>query len=159
MPTTPGQPYKPNCRDRRVELYEGQGPRTCAHCSETKPASDFYAYVRTRGPQAGKIQFKSFCRPCYSIGARGRRHAKWNPTTPAASRFARYRIRQEEYDALLERQLGTCAICKARPPRCVDHDHGTGVVRGLLCQSCNTGLHMFEDERLLQAAKAYLDIT
>jgi len=31
-----------------------------------------------------------------------------------------------------------CAICGASPRVVIDHDHGTGLVRGLLCVSCNT---------------------
>lgn len=36
-------------------------------------------------------------------------------------------------------QAGACAMCSARPERLlVDHCHRTGLVRGLLCTSCNT---------------------
>lgn len=30
-----------------------------------------------------------------------------------------------------------CAICADGPRVFMDHDHGTGLVRGLLCQRCN----------------------
>lgn len=32
---------------------------------------------------------------------------------------------------------GMCAICGRREARVTDHDHRTGLIRGLLCQSCN----------------------
>lgn len=36
-------------------------------------------------------------------------------------------------------QAGACAMCSATPERLlVDHCHRTGLVRGLLCTSCNT---------------------
>ena len=41
--------------------------------------------------------------------------------------------------ALRRWQAGACAMCSAFPKRLlVDHCHRTGLVRGLLCTSCNT---------------------
>jgi hypothetical protein len=54
-----------------------------------------------------------------------------------------YGLTAEQYDALLERQGGKCAICRARPRSkrlAVDHNHKTGEVRGLLCSRCNHDL-------------------
>lgn len=40
---------------------------------------------------------------------------------------------------LHEWQAGRCAVCETtRLELVTDHDHGTGLVRGLLCRSCNT---------------------
>jgi hypothetical protein len=63
-----------------------------------------------------------------------------------------YGLTPADYDALLERQGGVCAICGAtqgsqRAARLfVDHDHTTGRVRGVLCQSCNNKLHRMGDD-------------
>lgn len=74
-----------------------------------------------------------------------------------------YGISPEEYHAMIEEHGNKCAICaaeaggwKANGGRLVvDHDHKTGLVRGLLCPSCNRGLGQFEDnpERLIHAAQ------
>jgi hypothetical protein len=69
----------------------------------------------------------------------------------------------EEYEALLEAQGGVCAICQGPPngkdPDIyhIDHDHETGVLRGLLCHSCNTSLgHFRDDVATLRRAIEYL---
>ena len=72
------------------------------------------------------------------------------------------------YQEMLAEQNGLCAIC-ARPEKhtdpytgrtkrlAIDHCHGSGKVRGLLCGSCNTALGLFEDDPgLLDRAKEYL---
>jgi hypothetical protein len=71
-----------------------------------------------------------------------------------------YGISVQQYDVLLANQGGLCAICRKVPTRkrlCVDHDHETGQVRGLLCDNCNTGIAMLkESEEILHSAIAYL---
>jgi hypothetical protein len=71
----------------------------------------------------------------------------------------RYGISAAEYDALLTRQGGVCAICRKRSKErlCVDHCHLTGTIRGLLCRKCNTALgYLKDDQASLVAALAYL---
>ena len=63
-----------------------------------------------------------------------------------------------DYDAMLQRQNGACAICKrSGQALCVDHCHACGKVRGLLCGKCNSVLGFCGDSpaHLLMAA-AYL---
>ncbi len=64
----------------------------------------------------------------------------------------RYGITPEQYDEILARQGGKCAICgngnpqTNRPSRFhVDHCHETGHIRGLLCIKCNHALGRFGD--------------
>ncbi len=53
-----------------------------------------------------------------------------------------YGITSEDYWAIYRYQLGKCFICQratgARRKLSVDHCHKTGVVRGLLCSTCNS---------------------
>ena len=51
-----------------------------------------------------------------------------------------------------------CMICGADDRLCIDHDHSTKAVRGILCLSCNLGLGSFKDdpEKLKMAIK-YLE--
>jgi len=70
------------------------------------------------------------------------------------------------YKELFEKQNGVCAICGKEETRklngnicrlCIDHDHKTGEVRGLLCQRCNTKLGHLEDIEFIVKAKLYLE--
>jgi hypothetical protein len=70
-----------------------------------------------------------------------------------------YGISAADYDALLAKQGGACAICRKRSKErlCVDHCHLTGTVRGLLCSACNIALgYLKDDQASLVAALAYL---
>lgn len=64
------------------------------------------------------------------------------------------------YAAQLEKQGFGCAICGARPKvrrLNIDHEHGSGMVRGLLCARCNRGLGWFADSPYrLEGAALYL---
>ena len=72
-----------------------------------------------------------------------------------------YGITIADYEAMLARQNGVCAICKTKPPGellCVDHDHATKRVRRLLCRGCNSGLGNYKDDpRLTRKASTYLE--
>jgi hypothetical protein len=69
----------------------------------------------------------------------------------------KYDMTEGEYDALVERQDGRCAICAERPDDRlhVDHDHDTGAVRGLLCLNCNIGLGYYADDPDRMASAAF----
>lgn len=59
----------------------------------------------------------------------------------------RFGIDEAAYDSILELQGGVCAICgKSQLDKrlAVDHDHGSGKIRGLLCTLCNTALGKIE---------------
>lgn len=71
-----------------------------------------------------------------------------NPDIRKGSKLRfRYGMTVSEYRALVHRQQERCALCMARAPLLkVDHDHRTGVVRGLLCDRCNRALGMMHDD-------------
>jgi hypothetical protein len=72
-----------------------------------------------------------------------------------------YGLSPEQYDAKLLEQGGVCAICRETCATghalCVDHNHTTNAVRGLLCKKHNTMIsYANEDISTLEAAIAYL---
>lgn len=73
-----------------------------------------------------------------------------------------YGLAEGEYERMYAEQGGTCAICKrARgivKRLAVDHDHDTGLVRGLLCGPCNQLVGYFKNSpETFRRAADYLD--
>lgn len=73
-----------------------------------------------------------------------------------------YGITMEQYDQRYIEQLGKCKICRTHQSELkkrleVDHDHATGLVRGLLCPKCNKALGLLNDNsEVLVSAIKYL---
>lgn len=75
-----------------------------------------------------------------------------------------YGLSLSEFNLLLASQDGGCAICgnkesggKHNKNLHVDHDHDSGVVRGILCASCNFAIGLLKDDpELLMRAAMYL---
>jgi hypothetical protein len=112
----------------------------------------------------------SWCTERYAIDPKYREYKKRKSAAWYANNKERRRdyqlqknfgISAENYAEIFEEQGNGCAICSKEqgvPYHPVDHDHGTGEVRGILCTPCNTGLGMFQDDiKLLLKAKDYLD--
>lgn len=85
--------------------------------------------------------------------------------TTAARRKRLFGVDEARYAEMLQAQAGGCAICHAPPnpegrpatqTLCVDHDHETGAVRGLLCHRCNKSLGGLPTVVLLESAIRYL---
>jgi len=74
----------------------------------------------------------------------------------------KYGITKEQKDSLFDLQEGKCAICgyvfgQKQGDMHIDHCHTTGVVRGLLCNGCNTGIgHLQESKEVMLNAISYL---
>ncbi len=75
-----------------------------------------------------------------------------------------YGITYDEYITMFEQQDGYCAICgihqsELKQALCVDHNHKTGIVRGLLCNACNTLLgNAKDDPEILNKSIQYLQL-
>lgn len=102
--------------------------------------------------------------------ARQRQYRIDNPERSKSYTLQRdYGISLGEYEELMRRQNGCCAICKradgdernnnnGSKRLSVDHDHKTGAIRGLLCTMCNQGIGALQDSTtLLKLAIEYLE--
>jgi hypothetical protein len=69
----------------------------------------------------------------------------------------------DQYLSMKESQDSRCAICKKHQNEfnemfCVDHDHLTGKIRGLLCRKCNSGIGLLQDSLdIVKSAAEYLE--
>lgn len=94
-----------------------------------------------------------YCRTCIPGPHANRLWVAWKMTWP-------------QFEALLLAQDKKCAGChclltfdskKSPTTSCIDHDHLTGKIRGLLCHRCNTALgHVSDSIETLQALIDYL---
>jgi hypothetical protein len=119
-------------------------------------------YLELRGSHARRLHIE--------IGARvfgGPDRVRWDPfwrTRKNAQQSARhyhlrqkYGINDEDTQWLLMLQVGLCAVCSDFPAEHVDHDHATGMVRGLACSACNTGMGQLRDDPItLRRAADYV---
>lgn len=107
-------------------------------------------------------------RPAPHPGPRCQTHhraalARRKSVTQAQRWLKVYGITAEEYDLIYEEQGGRCAICRratgaGKKKLSVDHDHKTGVVRGLLCLPCNRNVlgHARDEIEFFQRAIQYI---
>lgn len=78
-------------------------------------------------------------------------------------------ITEHQFNLMMEKQNGLCAICGRQEWRksrtdgkvtalCIDHCHSTNKVRQLLCHACNTAIGKFEDSvEIMEKAIAYIN--
>lgn len=116
--------------------------KLCTKCRIRKPSTPAMFPIN-RNTRSG---LGSWCRACASqVRSQNRRG------------IYRHMISDEALSAVLA-HIRACEICGAEQQQlCVDHNHTTLQIRGLLCSHCNRGLgHFKDDPALLQKAKAYL---
>ena len=153
--------------------------KECCDCKQRLPLDQFYL---DRSSTDGRTRF---CRRCSSIRNRSwreknrdrradymrryhqaRRAGTWRGKEPYFFPKWKYGLSREAFELLLTSQGGVCAICGgthtgtryAGKRLCVDHDHVTGAIRGLLCHTCNRVMGLLGDNASrLRAAADYLD--
>ncbi len=110
-----------------------EATKPCTECGEAKLLHEF-----AKSPE-GRLGLRARCRQCCAVKDRDYLLQR------------RFGITASDFDILLERQGGGCALCGTRQPLgrwgrfAVDHCHETGRVRGLLCNRCNAALGVLGD--------------
>lgn len=106
------------------------GERWCSYKKHFAPAEKFL------GVRSGKPQ--TMCEDCVPLA---NRHTLLR---------ARFGVDADWFESKFQEQGGVCAICgvhavaKRKRFMCIDHDHETGEVRGILCAKCNTSIERIE---------------
>lgn len=136
-------------------LKSGRMRSTCRACTNAENAAS-RKRVREADPEAYQQRNKRWCKE-----ARRRLGERAAVTYRKERLKNKYGMTLADFDTLLLKQNGVCAICEGEKGKGrhwhIDHDHATGAVRGILCNRCNTGLGSFRDNvRSLMRAAAYL---
>ena len=145
-----------------------QGLKFCRGCQQWKNLDEFHLSNKNVGRQ-------SFCKPCANLLSKTWRikHPKYHdvrkhrdPTYRRRQKLLHlYGITIQQYDDHYASQKVVCSICGGKEvrilhgeeaPLVVDHNHATGIIRGLLCHACNTGLGILEKTGFASAAMDYL---
>jgi hypothetical protein len=124
--------------------------KQCTKCGEQKPLSEFCKSSFT------KDSIQSYCKSCKRDDYKKHKIKRLDK-----KREKRYGITRKQFDQKIIEQNGRCEICNIifNPNKnpCVDHNHVTLAVRGLLCSPCNTALGSFKDSiEIMQSAQEYI---
>jgi len=123
-------------------------------------------YAEDRKHREEKLAANRAYRAAHRDRLNAERRDKWRSDAALRARHGaarldrNYGLSREQHRRLLEAQNGVCAVCKlpSRRALCVDHCHATRLVRGLLCDKCNTALGLLgDDSTRMRAAGAYVD--
>lgn len=116
--------------------------KRCTTCKILKPINEFRKYKSSNS----KKYYHSNCILCniarglnWYQSDKGKKYLK---TIQRKRLLKRYNLTEVAFNKMVENQNGVCAICNKPPKRllCVDHNHNTGDIRGLLCHNCNIHL-------------------
>jgi hypothetical protein len=127
--------------------------KVCYICKESKGYGEFPVCSTVSDGR------HSYCSVCHR--AKSLEYYYKNREKQRDQRLRRtYGISLHEYGQMLTMQASGCAVCGIIDPTKtlnVDHCHQTGAVRGLLCQTCNSGLgHFRDDPELMERAASYI---
>lgn len=134
--------------------------RVCTRCDKEQDLEEFHRYFRDK--EGRRTECRTCMRQRYLDNPEG--YARRNR---AGHLRRKYGLSPSEYEDLVAKQEGLCAICgegesaigrNGQPlPLAIDHCHDTGEIRGLLCFNCNTGLGRLGDNvQALERAIEYL---
>ncbi len=128
--------------------------KKCNACQNIKSLDEFVA-------DSTKSDMKNpACKSC--VKERSKAYRKKYPERLKNKWYKeQYGISLDIFESKIEEQGNSCEICKKEFNNtiipCLDHNHKNGMIRGLLCKKCNSGIAFFnEDNEILLSAIGYL---
>jgi len=135
--------------------------RVCKACQRKRSKEDYWKNPK-KVNAAHREYYRTHTTQVRAAQAAYEKTAKGHFTKRKAHLKRSFGITPADYLSMLIDHDGECQIC--RQPHtpsnllCVDHDHETDQVRGLLCDHCNSALGFVEeDKQILSAMAAYID--
>jgi hypothetical protein len=140
--------------------------KRCQKCKIVKSGNEFH---NNKSSPDGKNGRCKECRKLVTPEERERDNKRRRETMKGQKFVLKklFNMTMDDYNFLLENQKGCCAICdrhytKFNKRMPLDHDHKTNKPRGILCDSCNIGLGIFNDDpiylnKLVQYLNKYKD--
>ena len=109
--------------------------KLCKTCSRKRDVK----YFSKRTYSSGNVGYQPKCKDC----ERSKRSQYYKPHETMRRKF---KISEEQYRIMMEPD--DCPCCGRRmKKKCIDHDHKTQKIRGVLCNNCNTTLGLVDDNK------------
>lgn len=128
--------------------------KECTQCHWALPISEFGLQKK------GSTKLRAVCKKCRAIKNKSdwlEGSKRWNSIEKT------FGITKEQYVEMFRKQRGRCGICgvpqvELTKQFAIDHDHETGIVRGLLCSHCNIMIGQAREKiTILNQAIMYLE--
>ncbi len=132
-------------------------------CCTCKIEKEFDNFNKNRKNKDG---YNKQCRECASMSnaayyykthnfqlQRGRdKHKRKSKCRRRETIMRMYKLNIDDFNKMLFEQKEKCAICDIKPTDtlCIDHNHITGKIRGLLCRKCNMAMGILKLDQGLE---------
>jgi len=133
-----------------------QTSKVCTICKVSKDRGEFHLRKKD------SMYLQSWCKAC-----KKKVNSAYDEKSARKNLLKRRNLSEKEYADLMIKQNQSCAICGSlfghktkngkKAKLAIDHDHSSGLVRGLLCNKCNRAIGYFHDNvDIMQRAISYL---
>ena len=138
-------------------IYERKekAPKPCPNCGTINPTDFDFRYYKRQNREYRN----TYCRVCDS--KRWANNSKKNGGSKIYHDEYVYGLVAGQKELILKSQNGCCGICGVpflpKERICIEHNHDTNKIRGLVHTNCNTGLRFIENKIFLSQCLSWLE--